>query len=130
MLNLPRWRVILCVAAMVFGLVFTLPNLLPAKVAADLPGWVPHQRLNLGLDLQGGTHLVMTVDVEKALENALDHNIDELKRELTDGKVPVDTLAAAQSRLVETLYQYNQSKLQLARNTGVVESQYKVYLGR
>jgi len=40
------------------------------------------------------------------------------------------TLAAAQSRLVDTLYQYNQSKLQLARNTGVVESQYKVYLGR
>jgi outer membrane protein TolC len=40
------------------------------------------------------------------------------------------TLAAAQSRLVETLYQYNQSKLTLARNTGVVESQYKVYLGR
>lgn len=39
-------------------------------------------------------------------------------------------LAAAQSRLVQTLYQYNQSKLQLARNTGVVESQYKVYLGR
>jgi outer membrane protein TolC len=40
------------------------------------------------------------------------------------------TLAAAQSTLVNTLYQYNQSKLRLARNTGVVESQYKVYLGR
>jgi outer membrane protein TolC len=40
------------------------------------------------------------------------------------------TLAAAQSRLVDTLYQYNKSKLQLARNTGVVETQYKVYLGR
>jgi outer membrane protein TolC len=39
-------------------------------------------------------------------------------------------LAAAQSQLVNTLYQYNQSKLQLARNTGVVESQYKTYLGR
>jgi outer membrane protein TolC len=39
-------------------------------------------------------------------------------------------LAAAQSQLVQTLYQYNQSKLTLARNTGVVETQYKVYLGR
>jgi outer membrane protein TolC len=39
-------------------------------------------------------------------------------------------LSAAQSQLVNTLYQYNQSKLQLARNTGVVESQYKTYLGR
>ena len=40
------------------------------------------------------------------------------------------TLAAAQTRLVETLYQYNQAKLALARNTGVVETQYKTYLGR
>jgi outer membrane protein TolC len=40
------------------------------------------------------------------------------------------TLAQAQSRLVETLYQYNQAKLTLARNTGVVETQYKTYLGR
>jgi outer membrane protein TolC len=40
------------------------------------------------------------------------------------------TLAQAQSQLVNTLYQYNQSKLTLARNTGVVETQYKVYLGR
>ncbi len=39
-------------------------------------------------------------------------------------------LAQAQSRLVQTLYQYNQSKLTLARNTGVVESQYKIYLGQ
>jgi outer membrane protein TolC len=40
------------------------------------------------------------------------------------------SLADAQSRLVETLYQYNQAKLTLARNTGVVETQYKTYLGR
>jgi outer membrane protein TolC len=40
------------------------------------------------------------------------------------------SLAAAQSRLVQTLYQYNQAKLTLARNTGVVETQYKTYLGR
>jgi outer membrane protein TolC len=40
------------------------------------------------------------------------------------------TLAAAKSQLVETLYQFNQAKLTLARNTGVVETQYKTYLGR
>lgn len=40
------------------------------------------------------------------------------------------TLADAQTRLVSTLYQFNAAKLQLARNTGVVETQYKAYLGR
>ncbi|GGA70072.1 hypothetical protein GCM10011507_22080 [Edaphobacter acidisoli] len=38
-------------------------------------------------------------------------------------------LAQAQTQLISTLYQYNVSKLMLARNTGVVESQYKTYLG-
>jgi outer membrane protein TolC len=40
------------------------------------------------------------------------------------------TLADAQTKLVATLYQYNAAKLMLARNTGVVETQYKTYLGR
>jgi len=40
------------------------------------------------------------------------------------------TLAAAQTRQVQSEFQYNQSKLALARNIGVVETQYKAYLGR
>jgi outer membrane protein TolC len=39
------------------------------------------------------------------------------------------TLASAQSNLVESLYQYNVSKLVLARSMGILEQQYKVYLG-
>ncbi len=39
------------------------------------------------------------------------------------------TLANAQAQLVSALYQFNTAKLQLARNTGVVESQYDTYLG-
>jgi outer membrane protein TolC len=51
-----------------------------------------------------------------------------------DDNLPVvqaqSTLANAKTRLVETLFQYNQAKLMLARNTGVVETQYKTYLGK
>ena len=39
------------------------------------------------------------------------------------------TLASAQANLVESLYQYNVSKLSLARAAGVLEQQYRVYLG-
>ena len=40
------------------------------------------------------------------------------------------TLAAAESNLVESLYQYNLSKLGLARAAGIIETQYRDYLGR
>jgi outer membrane protein TolC len=39
------------------------------------------------------------------------------------------TLAGAESNLVESLYQYNVAKLALARSAGVLEQQYRVYLG-
>ena len=62
MMRLPRWKVILCLAALVYGLAFTLPNLLPDKVLATVPSWLPHQRLNLGLDLRGGSYLLYEVN--------------------------------------------------------------------
>jgi outer membrane protein TolC len=39
-------------------------------------------------------------------------------------------LASAQSQLIATEFQFNQAKLALARNTGVVETEYRQYLGR
>jgi outer membrane protein TolC len=51
-----------------------------------------------------------------------------------DDNLPLVTaqasLAAAQSNLVQSLYQYNLSKLALARSCGVLEQQYRIYLGK
>jgi outer membrane protein TolC len=86
------------------------------------------------LDVQSSNELVKVArsNVDLATEEVQDAS--DRFRAGVDDNLPVvqaqAVLAAAQSRLVQTLYQYNQSKLTLARNTGVVESQYKVYLGR
>ncbi|MDE3163918.1 MAG: TolC family protein, partial [Acidobacteriota bacterium] len=40
------------------------------------------------------------------------------------------TLASAQTNLVESIYQYNVAKLSLARAAGVIELEYREYLGR
>jgi len=86
------------------------------------------------------------LDVESSAElvKVARSNVDLATEELSDTRdrfaagvddsLPVvqaqATLANAQSRLVNTEFQFNQSKLALARNTGVVETQYKQYLGR
>lgn len=86
------------------------------------------------LDVQSSHELVKVArsNVDLATEEVQDAS--DRFRAGVDDNLPVvqaqATLAQAQSRLVETLYEYNQSKLQLARNTGVVETQYKTYLGR
>jgi outer membrane protein TolC len=87
---------------------------------------------------------MLDVESSKQLVEVARSNVDLASQEVQDSsdrfKAGVDdnlplvqsqaTLALAQSQLVETLYQYNQAKLTLARNTGVVETQYKTYLGR
>ena len=40
------------------------------------------------------------------------------------------TLEGAQAQVIQTQFQYDYAKLTLARNTGVVESEYRTYLGR
>ena len=85
----------------------------------------------------------LDVNANAKLVDVARSNVDLATRELSDETDRVNagvdnnlplvtaqaTLAAAQSNLVESLYQYNVSKLALARAAGVLEQQYRVYLG-
>jgi preprotein translocase subunit SecD len=66
------------------AIVVVLIYLVPTFVNKDkLPSWwtsvLPTEQIRLGLDLQGGTHLVLTVKVDKAIEN----NVERVKEDLT-----------------------------------------------
>ncbi len=86
MLSFPRWRVFLCLAAVLFGLVFTLPNALPASVLAKAP-WLPQQRLNLGLDLQGGSYLLYEVDTAALKVERLTNLVEDVRNTLTEQQI-------------------------------------------
>lgn len=79
MLNLARWKVIACIAALLFGLVFTLPNVLPKSVMDQVPAWAPHQKLNLGLDLQGGSYLLLEVDTDALKRERLANLLEDVR---------------------------------------------------
>jgi outer membrane protein TolC len=86
------------------------------------------------LDVQSSGQLVKVAqsNVDLATQ-VLQQATDRFQAGVSDNLPVVEaqaSLADAQAKLVQTLYQYNQSKLILARNTGVVETQYKLYLGR
>ena len=86
---------------------------------------------------------MLDVNSSHDLVKVAQSNVDLAQQELSDERdrfnagvddnLPVvdaeASLAGAQAQLVQALYQYNTAKLQLARNTGIVESQYRTYLG-
>ena len=58
MLHFLTWKVILVSVIVLAGLLFALPNLVSPETASRIPTWLPHKQVNLGLDLQGGAHLL------------------------------------------------------------------------
>ena len=100
----------------------------------DLREHIDQQVRSALLDVAASTKLVDVArsNVELATR-ALADETDRVNAGVDDNLPLVTaqaTLASAQSNLVESLYQYNVSKLLLARAAGVLETQYRVYLGR
>jgi outer membrane protein TolC len=86
------------------------------------------------LDVESSAELVKVArsNVDLATQ-ALSDARDRYSAGVSDNLPVVQAQAAlesAQSRLIGAEFQYNQAKLNLARNTGVVETEYKQYLGR
>jgi len=65
------WRVILVFAVITTAIVYILPTI--------NQGWWPHKKINLGLDLQGGMHLVLEVDTDKSVESTIERMTYELR---------------------------------------------------
>jgi len=65
------WRISLILLFLVLSFVYLVPTLVP-KLPSWWSGILPRDRIHLGLDLQGGTHLVMEVETQKAVEGQLD----------------------------------------------------------
>ena len=65
------WRIALIIAFIVLSAVYLVPTLAP-KIPDWWKGMLPKDKIHLGLDLQGGTHLVLEVETVKAVEGTLD----------------------------------------------------------
>ena len=87
------WRSIqLRAGLIVVFLVLSILYLLPTLVD-PLPKWwtkfLPTEKINLGLDLRGGMHLLLEVEVQKAVDSALDKYASDIKDALAKKEIPV-----------------------------------------
>lgn len=76
-------------------IVFALVNLAPSlydPLPSWWPGFLPQDKIHLGLDLQGGMHLILGVEVEKAVENTIQQLAGELKEELRKARIPYNSI--------------------------------------
>ena len=86
MLKSLRWRGAIVIFVILMAFVYLMPSL-----TSELPAWwsnlLPRDKIHLGLDLQGGMHLVLEVEALKAVENHLERIVEELRHDLRKNKL-------------------------------------------
>ena len=83
MLDFPRWKIWLISLTVALGILFAIPSLVAGTALADRwPSWLPQSKINLGLDLAGGSHLLLEADAADAQKQRLQAMEDTVSTEL------------------------------------------------
>lgn len=84
MLYFSKIKTTLVIAACLIGILLGVPNLVPEK---DMPSWLPDTRINLGLDLRGGSYLMLKVDLDTLGRERIEGTVDSIRNLLRDARV-------------------------------------------
>ncbi|GAA4714612.1 protein translocase subunit SecD [Sphingomonas lutea] len=83
MLDFPRWKIFLITLVVAAGVFFSIPSLIAGTSLADKwPSWLPGDKINLGLDLAGGSHLLLEADSVDAAKQRLQAMEDTVTTEM------------------------------------------------
>ncbi len=102
MLYFDRWKVMLIVAISLCGVLFTLPNLFTANQLQNLPRWL-QQRMPLGLDLQGGSYLLLQMNAGELRQDWLETISGDVRQTLRQEKIGYAGLANTREEVRVTI---------------------------
>jgi preprotein translocase subunit SecD len=96
------WRLLLVLGLLALAVYYSIPSGIyffsdpdvrrdKEKLAEAIPDWLPKHRFNLGIDLQGGLHLVMGVDTDKAIQDRADRVADEIVEAMQEKNIALQS---------------------------------------
>ena len=111
MMYFSRLKAAAILGVCLLGLLVSLPNVLPAPTS-----WMPWRTVHLGLDLKGGSYLLMEVDMKAVIKERLDGLVDGIRQALRPGAIFYQTLEShpEQNRVVLRLRDPAKSEAALA----------------
>jgi preprotein translocase subunit SecD len=94
MLQVSVWIRALVAAILVAGILVALPNALPENIRAKIPAWLPSATTSLGLDLQGGSYLLLEVELDQVQKDQLESLLADIRAGLRKAHIGYTDLAA------------------------------------
>src|SRR3979411_1579569 len=92
MLYFTRWKALAIILTALVVCLCAVPNFFPEATVKTWPKWA-QRHLVLGLDLQGGSHILLEVDSNSVKKDKLDQVRDDVRRTLRDAKIGYTGLA-------------------------------------
>jgi len=86
LLHFSRWKTLAILGVVFLGLLLAIPNALNENTRANLPGFM-QDTINLGLDLQGGAHMLLEVDTSSVTANELVNQKGNMQQALRDQQI-------------------------------------------
>lgn len=108
----------------VFGLLCALPNVLPDPVLKKLPDWYTQNQLTLGLDLRGGSHLLLEVDTSELVRNKNPALHEQIVRDAVEQSLEVVRRRLDETGMVEPMITRQGSDSILVQLPGVNDPQH------
>ena len=115
MLEISKWRLFIVLSVCLLGIYYLIPNFYNKTEVTGLPKYISKKQVNLGLDLQGGSHLLLEVDTNAVLKERSEYLVDEIRSLLRKNKIKYTNLGSKVKGAVVTIT--NESKVQEALNT-------------
>ncbi len=100
MLHFPTWKITLIVGSCLIFIFLAIPSFLPEKTRDALPEWMPKKAVNLGLDLQGGSQLLLEVDFDAYMREQLNNLADEIRSKFRGDKIGYRGLSVSEGKVV------------------------------
>jgi preprotein translocase subunit SecD len=98
--DFPRWKVWLISLTIIVGIFFAIPSLLPPSARNYWPSWLPNEKISLGLDLAGGSQLLLEADANDAAKQRIQSMEDSVTTELRRSpRIDVGDISVAGGRL-------------------------------
>lgn len=98
-----RWRVVVYSLVLLTGFLTALPNLFTPAQLADWPSFLPRRQVALGLDLRGGSHLVLEIDTAAMIAERLEITRDDVTNALRKANVDTNSIQISNDQVVVSL---------------------------
>ena len=95
MLHFSKFKIAGLALVVLAGIVFSLPNFMSQSTRLNMPDFLQSSALNLGLDLQGGSHLLLSVDTQSVQRERLDSLIGDVRLALRGARINYTGLGRA-----------------------------------